>query len=226
MRVLFITRNVWYSKIAQNYLSTHFKICDVVEREGDFSNLRKKYNLIISFGYRFIIPFKILKKSQYCINFHPGLENNPGAGSYSYALFNKNLYYGVTCHFMEKTPDSGNIILQRKFKLLPDENFLSLRQRTILESLIALYEVVDNFIKKKNLKIISKKKWKIAARKQKKYFNDILLLKNSSFKNKINTMRIINPEMKGPFLKKRNKFYEISDKKKICKLVYKNWIQI
>ena len=178
MKVLFITRNVWYSKIVHNYLLTHFKICDVVRKKNKFINLKKKYNLILSFGYKYIIPSYILKKSKYSINFHPGLENNPGAGSYSYALFNKNLYYGVTCHFMKKTPDSGNIILQRKFKLLPEENFLSLRQRTILESIIALYEVVDNFIKEGKLIIKSKKKWKIRARKQKKYFDDILLLKN------------------------------------------------
>jgi methionyl-tRNA formyltransferase len=223
MKVLFVTRTVWYSKIIHNYLLTHFKICDVVKKKNNFNNLQKKYDLIISFGYRFIIPPSILKKSRYSINFHPGLENNPGAGSYSYALFNKNLYYGVTCHFMQKTPDSGNIILQRKFMLLPEENFLSLRQRTIMESIIALYEIVDNFIKKRKLRIKSKKKWKIIARKKKKYFDDILLLKNSSLKNKINIMRVINPEMPGPFIKKRNKFYEIIDKKRICKLAYRKW---
>ena len=65
MKVLFITRNVWYSKIVHNYLLTHFKTCDVVKKKNNFTNLKKKYDLILSFGYRYIILPYVLKKSKY-----------------------------------------------------------------------------------------------------------------------------------------------------------------
>ena len=41
MKVLFVTRTVWYSKIIHNYLLTHFKICDVVKKKITLTICRK-----------------------------------------------------------------------------------------------------------------------------------------------------------------------------------------
>lgn len=100
-------------------------------------------DIIISYLSPWIIPPVILEKTRVsAINFHPGSPEYPGIGCTNFALYNRETSYGVTCHIMEKTVDSGQIISVKRFPILENDNVYSLTQRCYRYILIQFYEVI------------------------------------------------------------------------------------
>lgn len=202
LKIIYFTRPTWYSKIAYHYLRTHFKNTQLISEKIRRKDKIKKCDLIVAFGYQKIIPKYVLSKAKYAINFHPSTLNNPGAGSYSYPLYNNENYHGVVCHEIKDKPDTGRIIKELKFKIQKKDNFLSLRDRTLVLSLKLFYEIFDMIIKKNKVDFkFAKKKWKRKPRLYKEYLNEILTVKNRK-DMKIKT-KTIHPYLPGPFSKNK-----------------------
>jgi methionyl-tRNA formyltransferase len=101
--------------------------------EGDF---------IISYLSRWVVPSDTLRRSRVAaINFHPAPPEYPGIGCTNFALYDEASEYGVTCHHMAPSVDTGPIIAVRRFPILPTDNVASLLARTYKEQLALFYEI-------------------------------------------------------------------------------------
>jgi methionyl-tRNA formyltransferase len=96
----------------------------------------KKYDIIISFGYRRIIAKEIIAKlNRPIINLHISyLPYNRGAHSNFWSFINKT-QKGVTIHEIDHGIDTGNIIFRKKikFKINNESTFASTYKILILE---------------------------------------------------------------------------------------------
>ena len=131
MKILFLTREIWYSKIMANYILTNFPHSKVVNKS--INKIDKKFDYIIENGYQKIISDQILSRAKIkAINIHPGSIYNPGAGCYSYPIFNKEKFSGVTCHELTSKPDTGRVLIEKRFRLNSSDDFTSLQGRTLI----------------------------------------------------------------------------------------------
>ena len=90
-------------------------------------------NYIISIHYRYILSDNILKIVQYkAMNLHPSLlPKYRGTKSSVWALINNEKYTGISFHYMNKNIDDGNLLLQKKLKILDSDNAFSLYHKLI-----------------------------------------------------------------------------------------------
>ncbi|MDP4261674.1 MAG: formyltransferase family protein [Bacteroidota bacterium] len=108
---------------------------EVLNWEGD---------LLISFIGSWIIPGKLLQRASYAaINFHPGSPEYPGTGCTNFAIYNGEKEYGVTCHYMKATVDTGNIIAVTRFPVAKEDTVYSVTQQCyhLIETMF--YEIMD-----------------------------------------------------------------------------------
>ena len=217
MKILLLSRsNFEIKSFLIKYLKLKFKnvsiVLDDVENKKYRNIFKAKHTYAFLFGYEKLIKKEYLNKIKYPLNFHPAGRKYPGAGCYSYALYNKDKYHGVTCHLAIEKPDSGVIVREKRFVIAREENFLTLREKTLLMGLKLFYEIVDEIYKNNEIKFNKKLKWK-KLKKHKDYLNDLLIIKNKSeLKRKI---LINNPFKQGPWVKKKNKLKEIKLRTKL-----------
>ena len=102
----------------------------------------KKYkiNIGIISGAR-ILDKKIIKLFKYgIINLHPGkIPETSGLDSFFWTI-KKNIYPSVTAHFIDKYVDRGKILINKRVKLLINDDFQSLSKR--------IYKSEINILKK------------------------------------------------------------------------------
>ena len=79
-----------------------------------------------------------------CINFHPApLPRYRGVACYSRAILNQDTSYGVSCHFVDKEFDTGDIIEVRKFPIeVKEETAWSLE----MESMSLMQEMFEHIM--------------------------------------------------------------------------------
>ena len=66
------------------------------------------------------------------VNIHPSLlPKYKGLDTYRRVLKNKETYSGCTVHFVTSKLDSGQIILQKKIKIVKNETINSLKIKTL-----------------------------------------------------------------------------------------------
>lgn len=84
-----------------------------------------------------------------CINFHPApLPDFRGVGGYNIAIMENLSSWGVSCHFVDASFDTGTLIKVNRFPIQPEEETaLSLERKTQPHLLALFREVVDRFIK-------------------------------------------------------------------------------
>ncbi len=93
-----------------------------------------KFNYIFCFRSFFILPEKLLRSvKKYSINFHPGPPNYPGSGCINFSFYNDEKEFGVTCHLMNKSIDSGEIIDFEVFPFSKEQNILDVLEITHLK---------------------------------------------------------------------------------------------
>jgi len=212
MKILFLTRDTWYTKIMVNYIIKNFPNSKIINKP--VKKINKKYDYIVACGYQKIISNQILNKAKIkAINIHPGSIFNPGAGCYSYPIFNKDKFSGVTCHELTSKPDTGTVIIEKRFPLYPNDDFTSLQGRTLVNVLEIFYEIMDIIIRKKKLPI-SKNQWKRKPRYQKDYVKDLLTINIKKDSKKVIERKVIsaNPLYPGPYI-------EINGKKKTIQII-------
>jgi methionyl-tRNA formyltransferase len=115
---------------------------------------------IISYLSRWIIPEYLIKKAKKAaINFHPASPAYPGIGCNNFALYENASEYGVTCHYMHRNVDTGNIIAVKYFPIFPTDDVLSLLSRTYDFQLTLFYEIIGKIIRCEDIPVISEE-WK------------------------------------------------------------------
>lgn len=93
-----------------------------------------KPDLLLSIYYRFIIKTEILKLVNFkAMNLHPSyLPAYRGTKSSVWALINGEKETGITFHYITQIVDDGDIILQKKIKILDSDTAYSLYNKLIL----------------------------------------------------------------------------------------------
>lgn len=173
---------------------------------------------IISFLSPWVIPESILKKNEIAINFHPGSTYYPGTGCYNFALYEEAREYGAVCHFMNKTVDSGEIILEKQFPIFDSDTVESLKLRT----LIVMSEMYHEIISKLYLDIelvpsgISWKRKPFTRRE----LDELMIIKPSMSESEIKkrVRATTYPGYKGPYMVKNDElfYYPVPDREPIA----------
>jgi len=160
-----------FKKAESNNIPTHTINIKQFKTGEEYTNFliaileKYKIDLIILAGFLKLIPSPIVKKYKNAIiNIHPALLPNFGGKGFYGKKVHKAVIEsgikitGITIHFVDEHYDTGNIILQEKIEVLPNDTDETLALR-VLELEHKFYpEVVkaicDNQIKIDNKKII------------------------------------------------------------------------
>ncbi len=147
------------TKIISNIKKLKWRVTENGQKDVSFKVL-KRYDLIISFGYKKLINKKILKKlKNSIINLHISyLPYNRGAHP-NYWSFVEDTPSGVTIHEINDGVDTGNIIFQKKIY------FKDLKRITFKNTYNKLIKEVEILFLKNIKKILNKK---YVSKKQKK----------------------------------------------------------
>ena len=97
--------------------------------------IEKKIKLICLAGFMKILSPTFIKKwKERLINIHPSyLPHFKGLNAQSKAIEAKASFSGCTVHYVNKKIDSGNIIKQKKIKILKKDNTESLTKKILIE---------------------------------------------------------------------------------------------
>jgi methionyl-tRNA formyltransferase len=151
-KVLFIGKaDNFYSSVAAEFIKQHFKQATIIfsDRSEPFPEKIKhwKGDLLISYLAQWIIPGELIAGAkQAAINLHPGPPEYPGIGCTNFAVYNKETTFGITCHHMVESVDSGSIIAVRRFPVLYSDTVYSITQRCYVEILHLFVELVTGFL--------------------------------------------------------------------------------
>lgn len=116
-------------------------------RKPDFirtlRELQPEAIVVVAFGQ--IIPKTVLDLPPCgCINVHPSLlPKYRGAAPIQWALINGEEETGVTIMLLDETEDTGDIILQRRVSVAPEDNAATLSDRLASTAATLLVEVLD-----------------------------------------------------------------------------------
>ncbi|MEL7643998.1 MAG: formyltransferase family protein [bacterium] len=109
-------------------------------------------DLLISYLCPWVLPAPLLANARFAaLNFHPATPDYPGTGCTNFAIYNGEKEYGVMCHHMVPTVDSGKVVAVRRFPILPNESVYSLTQRCYAYMLELFYEIISGIVMGKPL---------------------------------------------------------------------------
>ena len=118
--------------------------------------LNFKIEIICLAGFMQVLSKKFISNWQNrIINIHPSyLPKNKGLNAQKQALDEKASFTGCTVHFVNEEIDSGEIILQEKVKILPEDSVQTLSDRILKREHViyprALDQIASNIIKLEN----------------------------------------------------------------------------
>lgn len=109
--------------------------------------LEADIGVVCSYNYKLSADFLKTTKMGY-INSHPSmLPNYRGAAPYFHIVNNGEKKSAITLHFMDETFDTGDIVYQEEFNLLPNETMGTIFNRTnymISDALIKVLTSIQN----------------------------------------------------------------------------------
>lgn len=121
----------------------------------EFISTVEKYkcDLFVSMSFNQIFKSKIINLPKYkVINCHAGkLPFYRGRNVLNWVLINDEKEFGVTVHFVDEGIDTGDIILQKNFKINDDDNYNTLLEKAYIECANLVYEAILLF-KDENVK--------------------------------------------------------------------------
>ena len=98
--------------------------------------------VLVSFLSSWIVPARVLEAcTGPAVNFHPAPPEYPGIGCYNFALYHGSDNYGVTCHHMESTPDTGRLVDVVRFPLHTTDTVSLLKDRSMVHLLAQFYRI-------------------------------------------------------------------------------------
>jgi len=209
MKILFITKKGdLNAQIASEYLKQIHSSAVIVfgDRKTPFPKevLSWKGDYIFSYLSPWIIPNSLLERAEKgAINWHPGPPEYPGIGCTNFAIYNKESKFGITCHYMKKKVDTGDIIEVRRFSILKKDTVYSITQKCYTQILFSFYSIIEK-ITNNELIHLSDEKWKRKPYTRKE-LNNLCIIDNqmslSEIENRIKATTYDKPwayiEVKG-----------------------------
>lgn len=118
---------------------------DKLKWDNDFN----EFDLIISFGYRHIIPGKFLERHQgKVINLHISyLPYNKGAHPNFWAFYD-GTPHGVTIHFIDEGLDTGDILFQKEVIFANPSTFAKTYSKLVSEIEYLFIENIEKILNK------------------------------------------------------------------------------
>jgi methionyl-tRNA formyltransferase len=175
----------------------------------------KDIDLVISFLHpkRILKPLIDLPKIG-CINFHPApLPEYRGFAPYSFGVYDCTPTWGVTCHFVDESFDTGDIIKQNRFDINPmEETAKSLQQKSHNKALELFKEVIDEVLEAGNLKGAAQKEGRDHSKEE---FESLRRIKIDDSADEIDKKirAFWCPPFQGAYVFKNNEKYTlVSDK--------------
>jgi methionyl-tRNA formyltransferase len=145
---VFKNRNDPFAEVALTYVRQHFpRHQTIFGTQGDdlpdaIRTCRADY--LVSYLSPWIIPQSVLDNIKIAsINFHPGPPEYPGIGCYNFAHYDQVSEYGVTCHHMVRSVDSGKIIAVRRFPILESDNVSSIARQASVQMLVLFFDMMS-----------------------------------------------------------------------------------
>lgn len=103
--------------------------------------------ILLSVGYRFIIPSSIFKQFKYAINIHPSLlPKYKGAYSGFAIIENGEKETGITAHFIDDGIDTGDIICQTVIPLTNFDTINSMSKKVSMIEPSFVSDVINNIV--------------------------------------------------------------------------------
>jgi methionyl-tRNA formyltransferase len=96
---------------------------------------------LLSFLSPWIVPARVIERAGTALNFHPGSTDYPGIGCYNFALYENVEEFGAVCHHMLAKVDTGIVVQERRFPVLPSDSVESLKYRTMVTMLAMFHDV-------------------------------------------------------------------------------------
>ena len=159
MNILFLCSYTNRNNTIFNYLVNNGNAVNLFFKKN-LKNIinQKKYNFIISYGYRYKISKKIIDKfHKSVINLHISyLPYNRGADPNIWS-FLENTPKGVTIHLVDEYIDKGDIIFQKKIKFNNNETLKS-TYNILCNEIEKLFIEKWTILKSKQFKTIKQKK--------------------------------------------------------------------
>ena len=167
-------------------------------------NLLRLYNinLVLLIGYMNIIP-KAIYDEFTTLNIHPSLLPKYSClmnlSVHEKVIKNKDTYSGCTLHKVNGFVDGGEIVMQKKYKLKPNETIETLKISIQELENDCIYEYVNNFIETKNQEVI---KYSVDIEQANEFVNEIKKDNNSvggffaCYDYKLNEYEIFNKSVK------------------------------
>ena len=117
------------SRKSLTLLSTVEEAFDFASTMFDVNDFPNGGEFLISYLWPHKIPMKVLRRYDWCINFHPAPPHLRGRGCASRALWNGDTYFGVTVHHMSEELDAGQIISVTPVAILETDTYQTLMNR-------------------------------------------------------------------------------------------------
>ena len=107
----------------------------IFEKQTLYLLKEKNIDVICLAGFMQILSKEFIETfSKPILNIHPSLlPSFRGLNTHQRVLENKEIYTGCTVHFVSAKLDSGKIILQKKIRILKNDNIRRLSNRVLLE---------------------------------------------------------------------------------------------
>lgn len=165
LRILFLRKkDNEYAQRAEDFVRKYFR--DPLIFSGSRNDklpanvLNWKGDLLVSFISSWIYPEQLLSNASVAaINFHPGSPDYPGTGCTNFAIYDGVKEYGITCHYMNGTVDSGKIIVVKKFQVDEKDTVYSLTQNCYKLIEECFYEIMNLVLEGKELPVTNET-WK------------------------------------------------------------------
>lgn len=135
LKVLFLRKkDNEYAQRAEDFVRTHFQnpLIFAGGRKDKLPDevINWKGDLMVSFISSWIYPQQLLDSATLAaINFHPGSPEYPGTGCTNFAVYNDEKEYGITCHHMNATVDTGSIIQVKRFPVKEEDTVFTITQQ-------------------------------------------------------------------------------------------------
>ncbi len=203
-----------YCTLAADFIRQHF--CETQIHMGEKGMpfpedaFEWQGNYIISYLSPWIIHEKILNRADSAsINFHPGNTYYPGIGCTNFAIYDQSDVFGVTCHHMAPKVDTGPVIVEKNFRVFPDDTVFSLTQRCYAHIFSLFFDIISDILMGRELPR-SEAEWKRQPYTRKE-LNDLcrLTLSMSAEEMERRIRAVTFPGAPGAYLLLNGRRYEL-----------------
>ena len=146
-KILFLGYDQTQTSLIEKLALSNCEVWHSNKLHSDFSN----FDLVISFGYRYILKKEVLKQIKVpIINLHISyLPWNRGAHPNFWSFFD-GTPSGVTIHILDEGIDTGSIIYQRYVNFTKSENTFTKTHARLISEIESLFEEnIEEIITKK-----------------------------------------------------------------------------